>query len=151
MGSKPWEYQAIYNRQVWILKGVDKDVYNDMTTCGNHISFIRTLIKYSIRVRFVKQRGTLNMKEITKSSHFPFLHWLRTLAGYQFLSPHLAITVLPIDTEDVEVSGLRARWSRAGGWRRSHARRRKWSATNNIVKYYYSRQILIFQCLGNST
>lgn len=69
------------------------------------------------------------MKEITDSSHFPFLHWLRTLAGYQFLSPHLAITVLPTDTEDVDISGLRAMGSRAG-----KDKEEKWS--NEIVNNY---------------
>lgn len=47
------------------------------------------------------------------SSYFPFLSSLSTLAGYQFLSPHLAITILPTLTEDVDASGLNVRRSRA--------------------------------------
>ena len=80
--------------------------YWQITTCS--LKYIKAV--YSQTFQNVTMANKIN-RLIYSLSYFPFLYWLSTLAGYQFLSPHLAITVLPTDTDDVDASGLIARLS----------------------------------------
>jgi hypothetical protein len=89
-----------------------------METIFNKIPIIESTPEYynfkTLATKRVSAFATAYPKEKSRSTHaysayFPFLSSPSTLAGYQFLSPHLAITILPILTEDVEASGLNAR------------------------------------------